>query len=395
MRRPRLLLLAGLLPLTACTSFADTAPAASSGSATSAATSTAPSSSAAPAGDLAVTDQTDLGTAADTVTAARVVVDDAGTPTTLVVGAEQATVRSDLTTTSVSGTQVTDLAATATGTVGVTLTADTVSPDPLLGLYLLNASTDANGDGLPGRPVPLSPEQAAPRSLPAYAAASPDGDVLYVLAESSDGVGAEVYAVDPTTGELQDSAEVDTGFSDVTALDLGGLAVTGDGDLVVGLTLDTSDPVAESGSAAALLRLDADLRPSGKPVNAQEGSDRTEVLAVTTDADGEPVALVSDATQGVRLITPDLDAGTSSSRQVTAAQEATRAGSLAAGPGRAVATLLDQTSPTVAVAPLDGSAASTLVLCPGSGDALAVAASGDGFLVVGTCDSGTVLWTLG
>ncbi|KQS69171.1 hypothetical protein [Modestobacter sp. Leaf380] len=395
MRRPPLLLLAGVLPLTACTSFAASSPAASTPSGSSATTTATPTTPTTPAGDLEVLDETDLGTAATGVTAARVVVSPDGTPTTLVVSASTSAVRTGGTTTLVEGTVLADLVATARGTVAVTLTAEAAPTDPVLGVLPLAAAEAPNGDGVTAAPVPLSPEQTAPRGLPVFAALSPGGDVLYVLAESTDAVGATVYAVDPTTGALQDSAEVDTGFTDVTALALGGLAVTGDGDLVVGLSLDSDDPLAGGGTAAPLLRLDADLRPSGVPVDTQEGAERAEVLAVTADAGGGPLAVVSDARSGLRLVDPDLDAGTTTDEQVAGADVATRAGSLAADADRAVVALLDQEQPTVAVVPSDGSPATTLQLCADAGDALSVSTTGDGFVVLGTCDGATVLWTLG
>lgn len=390
MRRPRLLLLAGLLPLAACTSFAAPGTAAS----------TSPSSSsAAPSGtgELAVTDETDLGTPADTVTAARVVVGADGEVSTLLVGAQTASVRTGDASTSVSGTVLSDLVATATGPVGITLTAAAVPADPVLGVLPFGTAGTPNGDGVSPAPVPLSPEQTAPRGLPVYAAPSPDGDVLYVLAESTDGVGAVVVAVDPATGALQDSAAVDTGFADVTALALSGLVVTADGDLVVGLSLDSTDDRAAGGTASPLLRLDADLRPSGRVVDAQPGRQRAPLLALATDDRGEPVALVADPEAGLSLVRPDLDTGTSSTSPVAGPDAGDRAGSLAFADGTAVAGVLDQDSPTVAVARGEDDPV-LLALCDeGAGDALAVTAGpAEGtFLVAGTCAGTTRLWTLG
>ncbi len=275
----------------------------------------------------------------------------------------------------------------------VTLTAEPAGPDPVLGILPLPSTGTPNGDGVAPAPVPLSPPQTAPRGLPVYAALSPSGDVLYVLAESGDRVGAVVYAVDPATGALQNSAAVDTGFSDVTALTLGGLAVTADGDLVVGLSLDSRDERAAGGTAAPLLRLTPGLRPSGQVVDAQRGSGRATIVGVAADPAGTVLALV-DTTDGLHLVTPDPDAGTATADPL-AGEGQRRGGGLAVQGGRAVATLLDLDAPTVAVQGLGGATGSgTLRLCEGSGDALAVAATAEGFLVAGTCNGRTQLWEL-
>lgn len=389
MTRTRLMPLAGLLCLTAgCTSFADrgTADPTSTPSSSSAPTT----STSAPATGLAVTAETDLAVDADTVTGARVVLGPDGSPVTLVLTSTGATVVASGGTTPITGTVVGDLVATDDGPVGVTLTADPVSPDPVLGLFPLGDGQVPDGSGPAARPLPLQPGETAPRGVPLFAATSADGGTLHVLVEDTEAVGATVLALDPGTGEVLDAAEVDPGVADPTALELAGLTPTGDGDLVVGLTLDAAD-----GSASVLVGLDADLEPVGDPVDVQPGDDRAPLVALTADAEGAPVALLDDPAAGLTLVEADLGTGEQASRPVDA-DPGTRAAALAVGESGAVVALLDQDSPTVVLAPAGGAAPSTLELCSGTGDALAVTADPDGgFLVVGTCDGESLLWTLG
>jgi len=386
--RTRLIPLAGLLCLSAgCTSFADRDTA----DPTSTPSSSAPTTStSAPSTGLAVTEETDLAVDADTVTGARVVLDPDGSPVTLVLTSTGATVVASGGTTSVTGTVVGDLVTTDDGPVGVTLTADPVSPDPVLGLYPFDDGQVPNGNGPAAQPVPLQPGETAPRGVPLFAAASADGATLYVLVEDTDAVGATVLALDPGTGEVLDTAEVDPGVADPTALELAGLASTGDGGLVLGLTVDAAE-----GPASVLVGLDADLEPVGDPVDVQPGDDRAPLVAVTTDAEGAPVALLDDPAQGLALVQPDLATGGQESRPLTT-DPGSRAAGLAVGESGVLVALLDQGSPTVVLTPPGDADPTTLELCSSTGDALAVTADPDGgFLVAGTCDGESLLWTLG
>lgn len=389
MTRTRLIPLAGLLCLSAgCTSFADrdtTDPAGSSPSSSAPGTTTS-----APSTGLAVTDETDLAVDADTVTGARVLLGPDGSPVSLVLTSTGATVVGAGATTSVTGTVVGDLVVTDDGPVAVTLTADPVSPDPVLGLFPVDVGQVPNGSGPAAQPVPLQPGRTAPRGVPLAAATSADGGTLYLLVEDTDAVGATVLALDPGTGEVLDTAEVDPGVTDPTALELAGLTVTGDGDLVVGLTVDAAE-----GTASVLVGLDGDLAPSGDPLDVQPGEDRAPLVAVTTDADGAPVALLDDPAAGLTLVEPDLGTGEQQYRPVDAGP-GTRAAGLAVGEAGSLVALLDQDSPTVVLSPPDDADPTTVELCTGTGDALAVTADPDGgFLVVGTCDGESLLWTLG
>jgi len=352
-RRPTPLLAAvlGATVLAGCTSSTEgTSP----GSTSTGSTSTG--STAAGAGDLAVTGTQDLSVPAPAVTGARVVPTRQGAVVLLTGPTSTVVTTTGSATGSAAGSaaeaaEVADLAASDVvlvddDPVAAGLTAEPVGGDPVLAL------------GAPGDdPVPLDPQRAARRGTPVLAAAG--DDVVRLLVEDAEDLAAAVLAVDPATGEVQDGVDLDLG-DDVTALDLVGLAATGDG-LVAGLDVRTAD----GGSTGRLVALDDDLRQTGDPEVLDEP-----LLALTTA--GDPVTA------------SDLGAGADGARVAGAATTG----------GAVVVAVLDRSSPTVLVGGGAGDP-TALALCDGEGDALAVAAADDAVLVAGTCDGYARLWTLG
>lgn len=350
MRRRLITLPAAALLAAGCTSFADSAgPAATSSSATATTSATATSSAAG----LEVVDQTDLGTAASGVTTARLAADGddravllVGSPTSTVVTADSATAIRDA--------LPTDVVLVDGDPVAAALTTDPVATGPVLALVPVAGSTAG--------PLELEPRVTVPRGIPVLAAAG-DGEVL-LLVEDADRTGARVLAVDPATGEVREDVDLDLG-DDVASVDLLGLAATGDG-VVAGLGVRGADGT----TTGRLVTLDAELRPDGDP----------------QDTDGELLALTADGTP----VTADEDGTVRVDGDEVAGDLGTRVSGAAVVEGTPVVAFLDQGSPTVVVGD------EPVQLCDGDGDALAVAATGDGgALVAGTCDGDAVLWTLG
>jgi len=349
-RRRLITLPAAALLAAGCTSFADDAgPAGTSSSATA---TTGPTATSA-AGGLEVRDRTDLGTAASGVTAARLAADGddravllVGSPTSTVVTADSAT--------AVRDAVPTDVVLLDGDPVAVALTTDPVAADPVLALVPVAGSTAG--------PLELDPQTTAPRGIPVLAAAG-DGEVL-LLVEDTDRTGARVLAVDPATGEVREDVDLDLG-EDVVSVDLLGLAATDDG-VVAGVGVRGADGT----TTGRLVALDADLQPDGDP----------------QDTDGELLALTVDGTP----VTADEDGTVQVDGDQVAADLGTRVSGAALVDGTPVVAFLDQGSPTVVVGD------EPVQLCDGDGDALAVAATGGGeVLVAGTCDGNAVLWTLG
>ncbi|MCO7221562.1 hypothetical protein [Klenkia sp. PcliD-1-E] len=332
-----------------CTSFADPA-----GSTTSSATSPSAGPTTAtgqPDDELQVVDEVDLGDG--DVSTARLAADGEDYAV-LLVGSPTSTVLTATSATAVRDALPTDVLLLDGDPVAVALTSDPVAPGPVLALVPVAGSTAG--------PLPVDPQQPAPRGIRALAAAG-DGEVL-VLVEGEDRVSARVLAVDPATGEVRDEADLDLG-EDAVSVDLLGLAATGDG-VVAGVAVRGADGTR----TGRLVTLGADLRPDGDP----QGTDG-ELLALT--ADGSPVTADADGTVRVdgEEVTADLGARVSGAAVVD---------------GTPVVAFLDQGSPTVVVGDRP------VPLCDGDGDALAVAATGDGeVLVAGTCEGEAVLWTLG
>jgi hypothetical protein len=369
--RVRLLLPVAALTLVAgCASFADAPAGTASSLGTATTTPTATSTTAD--GPLAVTDEVDLGRSAADVTGARVAADRDGYAV-LLQGGAGGTVLTPDGATGVTGTVLTDVALVDGDPVAAALTAGAVDPDPAVGVLLAAGST--------ALPTDLAPAVAAPRGLPVLAATG--GDQLFLLAETPDGVGAQVLAVDPATAEVLATADLDLDVDGATAVELVGLVPAGDGGVVAGLGVTTPDEDV----VARLVELDADLEPVGR-ASGPEGR----LVGLTGDA-GTARALVEAPDGTLRLFGPqggrergDLGAG---SRVAGVAAYSSGAGTVV------VTAFLDQPRPTVVVTAPDGDP-TTLELCDGDGDALAVAAAGDGtFLVAGTCDGDSRLWTLG
>lgn len=349
MRRRLITLPAAALLAAGCTSFADDPGRASSSSAGT----TASTTSAESGGELAVVDETDLGTAATGTTTARLAVD-GDRHAVLLVGSPTSTVVTSSSATAVRDALPTDVVLVDGEPVAAALTTDPVATDPVLAVVPVAGNTAG--------PLELDPQQTAPRGIPVLAAAG-DGEVL-LLVEDTDRTGARLLAVDPASGEVREDVDLDLG-EDVTSVDLLGLAATGDG-VVAGVGVLGTD----GATTGLLVRLGDDLRPDGDP----EETDG-ELLALT--ADGTPVTTDDDGTVrvGGDEVTADLG---------------TRVSGAAVVDGTPVVAFLDQGSPTVAVG------TEALQLCDGDGDALAVAATDDGgVLVAGTCDGDAVLWTLG
>ncbi|SDH13036.1 hypothetical protein [Klenkia brasiliensis] len=333
-----------------CTSFADGAGPASSSTPS---TTTSTTTSTSPAGQLEVVDETELGTAADGVTAARLAAegDDravllVGSPTSTVVTADSAT--------AVRDALPTDVVLVDGDPVAAALVADPVATGPLLALVPVAGSTAG--------PLQVDPAQTAPRGIPVLAAAG-DGEVL-LLAEGEDRVSARVLAVDPVTGAVREEVDLDLG-EDVGSVELLGLAATGDG-VVAGVGVHGADGT----TTGRLVPLGAGLRPDGEP----------------REVDGELLALTADGTP----VTADEDGTVRVDGEEVSGDLGTRVSGAAAVDGTPVVAFLDQGSPTVVVG------TRSLQLCDGDGDALAVAATGGGeVMVAGTCDGEAVLWTLG
>ncbi|SDP42947.1 hypothetical protein SAMN05660199_03903 [Klenkia soli] len=363
MRTSRLVAPVAVLALAGCTSFTEdaAAPSSTGSGPTTAATSTTGGASAE---DLAVVDEVDLATSAGQVTAARVVADADGYAV-LLIGSPSSTVTTPTSVTGLTGGVPTDVALVDGEPLAVVLSADPVSTDPVLGLVPVAGTTAG--------PLALDPQQSAPRGLAVLAAAG--ADVVHLLAEDPDDAAARVLSVDPASGEVQAAADVDPGADDVTSLDLVGLVVTADGDLVAGLDLLTSD----GRTSGRLVTLDDQLEPTADPTEV-EGR----LLGLTTDDAGAVQPLVADPDGGVRL----------GDQPVGGDELGTRVAGVAAADGTVVTAFLDQDSPTVTVTGDDDPR--TVALCDGEGDALSVASAGDGtFLVAGTCDGEARLWTLG
>jgi hypothetical protein len=347
-RRRLITLPAAALLAAGCTSFADDA----GPSATSATATTGPTATSS-AGELEVRDRTGLGTAASGVTAARLAADGddravllVGSPTSTVVTADSAT--------AVRDAVPTDVVLVDGDPVAVALTTDPVAPDPVLALVPVEGSTAG--------PLALDRQVTAPRGIPVLAAAG-DGEVL-LLVEDTDRTGARLLAVDPASGEVREDVDLDLG-DDVASVDLLGLAATADG-VVAGVGVRGADGT----TTGRLVALDADLQPDGDP----------------QDTDGELLALTADGTP----VTADDDGTVRVDGDEVTADLGTRVSGAAVVDGTPVVAFLDQDSPTVVVG------TEALQLCDGDGDALAVAATGDGgVLVAGTCDGDAVLWTLG
>ncbi|MEI4272596.1 hypothetical protein TEK04_12770 [Klenkia sp. LSe6-5] len=353
MRRRLITLPAAALLATGCTSFTEAAD--PSGSSTTTGSSATAPSTTAPASavpeDLRVVDEVGLG--ATGVATARLAAD-GDARAVLLVGSPTSTVVTADTATAVRDALPTDVVLVAGRPVAVALAADPVAADPVLGVVPV-AGTTAGA-------VQLDPRQTAPRGIPVLAAA--DGDAVLLLAEDADGVGAHVLAVDPGTGAVTADGEVELGDGAV-AVDLVGLAATDD-DVVAGVSVRGADGT----TTGRLVTLDDRLEPAGDP-QATDG----ELLALT--ADGTPVTADRDGTVrvGGAEVTDELGARVSGAAVVA---------------GTPVVAFQDQGSPTVVVG------TRVLTLCAGDGDALAVAAPGDGtVLVAGTCDGSAVLWTLG
>ncbi len=372
--RARLLLLVAAVTLVAgCTSFTEeSSRSASSATTTTATTTTTAVPTGTAGGPLAVTDQLDLGRAAADVIGARLAADADGYAV-LLQGRSTSTVLTPDGATSISGSVLTDVALVDGEPVVAALTADVVAPDPAIGVVLPAGSTALATD--------LTPGASAPRGLSVLAAAG--ADQLYLLAEDPDAVGARVLAVDPATAEVLATTDLDLDVDGAIAVELVGLAPVGDGGVVAGLAVTTpgEDVVAR------LVELDTDLQPVGRPTGPPG-----RLVGLTGD-DGVARALLAAPDGGLRLVggddpqdVGDLDTG---SRVAGVAAGTTDAGTTV------VTAVLDQPAPTVVLGEPDGEP-TEVELCAGDGDALAVAAVGDGtFLVAGTCDGQTRLWTLG
>ena len=361
------LTVATLTLVAGCTSFAD-APVGAGRSTVATATTGQPTSAAGP---LAITDEVDLGRAAADVADARVAADGAGYAVLLQGGSTGTVVLPDGAT-GVTGIVLADVALVDGEPVAAALTAGVVDRDPAIGVVLPVGST--------ALPTDLTPRSTAPRGLAVLAAAGTDR--LFLLAETPDAVGAQLLAVDPATADVLAATDLDLDLADVTAIELVGLAATRGGGVVAGLGVTT----ATQDVVARLVELDAELEPVGRPTGP-EGR-----LVGLTGDDGTVGALVADADGNLRLVGPqggrgigDLGAG---SRVAGVAADSSSAGTTV------VTAFLDQPAPTVVVTAPDGGS-NLLELCAGEGDALAVAAAGDGaFRVVGTCDGEARLWTL-
>ena len=354
MRTPRLVapLVLGAVVLAGCTSFTEGAAGGSTSSSADPTTGTGSTTPSASGADLSVGDTEDLSVSASAVTGARVVTGSGATggaavlltgPTSTVVTVDgSATDPSD-----VDDVAATDVVLVDGDPVVVGLAADPVSGDPVVALARPGAA-----------PVELDPQRSARRGAPVLAAAG-DG-VVHLLVEDADALVTRVLTVDPSTGRVRGDVVLDLG-GDATSIDLVGLAATSGGGLVAGLDVRSGD-----GTSAGRLVSLADGRQQG-------GAQQLDAPLLALTSDGAPI--------------------TESSLGDDAADS--RVSGAASTGGTTVVGLRDQDSPTVLVIGTDGDPA-TLALCDGEGDALALARSGAGdVLVAGTCDGDARLWTLG
>ncbi|MGY1833165.1 hypothetical protein ACI8AA_22345 [Geodermatophilus sp. SYSU D01180] len=180
---------------------------------------------------------------------------------------------------------------TAFGSGGAAVVAGPVWPGTGPVGYALQVVDPATGTVTATLPVAVPGDVLLTGSA---AALGPDG-VLYVAVSRSAGPPL-LLAVDPATGAVRTSADVDLAVEGVepTSAEVGAVAVSPDGSRVV-LVAETLWPDAEAPARSLLLALTPDLLPRDAPVDLAPGFVRAGVQDVVVVADGTAYAVVRGA----------------------------------------------------------------------------------------------------